>query len=57
MVLAAALAGFRATCSRLLSQGYAVCWRTLGATVRDRAGTHWRLARDKDVVVRSESAA
>ena len=37
-----------------------MCWRdTLGATVCDHAErtTHWRLARDKEVVVQSESAA
>ena len=60
LVLAAALTGFRAACALLRSQGYAVCWHdTLGAMVYDRAGctAYWRLARDKDVVVQSESAA
>ena len=60
VVLAAALTSFRATCALLRSRGYAVCWRdSLGATVYYRAGrtTHWRLARDEDVVVKSESAA
>ena len=60
VVLAAALAGFRAMCALLRSRGYAVCWRdSLGATVYDKAGHtwHWRVVRDEDVVVQSESAA
>ena len=60
VVLAAALTGFRALCAQLQSTGYAVCWRdSLGATVYDRTGrtTRWRLVRDEDVVVQSESAA
>ena len=59
VVLAAALTGFRAACALLGSRGYAICWRdTLRATVYDKAGRtmHWRLARDEDVVVQSESA-
>ena len=60
VVLAAALTGFRAMCALLWSRGYAVCWcDSLGATVYNKAGriSHWRLARDEDVVVQSESAA
>ena len=60
VVLAAALTGFRAMCALLRSRGYAVCWRdSLGATVYEKAGrtSHWRLVRDEDVVVQSESAA
>ena len=60
VMLAAALTGFGAMCSLLQARGYAVYWRdSLGATVYDRAGrtTHWRLVRDEDVVVQSESAA
>ena len=60
VVLAAALTGFRAMCALLRSRGYAVCWRnSLGATVYDKARrpSHWRLARDEDVVLQSESAA
>ena len=60
VVFAAALTGFWAMCSLLRSRGYAVCWRdSLGATVYDRASrsTHWRLARHKDVVLQSKSAA
>ena len=60
VVLAAALTGFRALCGQLQSRGYAVCWRvSLWATVYDRTGrtTRWRLVRDEDVVVQSESAA
>ena len=60
VVLAAALSGFRAVCTLLRSRGCAVCWRdSLLATVYDKAGrtSHWRLVRDEDVVVQSESAA
>ena len=60
VVLAAALTGFRAMCALLRSRGYAVCWRdSLGATVYDKAGctSDWRLVRDEDVVVQSESTA
>ena len=60
VVLVAALTGFRALCAQLQTRGYAVCWRdSLGATVYDRTGrtTRWRLVRDEDVVVQSESAA
>ena len=60
VMLVAALTGFRAMCALLRSRGYAVCWRdSLGATVYDKAGhaSHWRLVRDDDVVVQSESAA
>ena len=60
VVLAAALTGFRALCALLRSRSYAVCWRhSLGATLYDKAGrtSHWRLVRDEDVVVQSESAA
>ena len=60
VVLAAALTGFRALCAQLQTRGYAVCWRdALGATVYGRTGrtTRWRLVRDEDVVVQSESAA
>ena len=60
VVLAAALTGFRAMCALLRSRGYAVCSRDpLGGTVYDKADrtTHWRLARDEDVVIQSESAA
>ena len=55
VVLAAALFGFRAACARVQARGCAVRWHnTLSATVYDRAGrtSHWRLARDEDVVVR-----
>ena len=60
MVLAAALAGFRAACALLRCRVYAICWcDSREATVYDKASrpTHWRLARDEDVVVQSESAA
>ena len=60
VVLAAALTGFRAMCALLRTRGLAVCWHdSLGATIYDKASrtTHWRLARDEDVVVQSESAA
>ena len=60
VVLVAALTGVKAMCALLRSPGYAVCRRdSLGATVYDKAGrtSHWRLARDEDVVVQSESAA
>ena len=60
VVLAAAMTGCRAMCSLLQARGYAVYWRdSLGATVYDKAGraTHWRLVRDEDVVVQSESTA
>ena len=60
VVLAAALTGFRAICALLRSRGYAVCWRdSLGTTVYDKADrtSHWRLVRDEDVVLQSESAA
>ena len=60
VVLAAALVGFRAMCALLRPRGYAVCWcDSLGATVYDKAGrtSHWRLVRDEDVVVQSESTA
>ena len=59
VVLAAALTGFRAACALLRSRGYAICWPdSSGATVYDQVGraTHWRLARDEDVVVELDSA-
>ena len=58
VVLAAAVTGFRAMCALLRSRGYAVCWRdSLGPTVYHKVGrtSHWRPARDEDVVVQSES--
>ena len=59
LVVAAAMVGFRAACALLQSHGYAVRWRdSMGATIYNRAGhrTHWRLARDEDVVVQLQSA-
>ena len=60
VVRAAAMTGSRALCALLQTRGYAVYWRdSLGAGIYDKAGrtTHWRLVRDQDVVVQSESAA
>ena len=60
VVLAAASTGFRVICAVLQSRGYAECWRdSLRATVYDKARrtSHWRLMRDEDSVLQSESAA
>ena len=60
LVLAAALAGFRAACALLRCPVYAICGcDSRGATVYDQASrpTHRRLARDEDLVVQLESAA
>ena len=60
VVPAAAMTGFRAMCALLQCLGYAVCWRdSLGATIYDTAGrtSHWRLLRDEEVVVQTETAA